>query len=82
MLKPIICATLALVPITAVSQPPPPPPPVHLPTTVAQCFNGGWQSFKVFKNQGDCVSYVATKTKNAPSLTPPPPPPPPPPPAK
>jgi parallel beta-helix repeat protein len=30
-----------------------------------QCKNGGWQSFGVFKNQGDCVSFVATGGKNA-----------------
>jgi len=47
--------------------PPPPPPPPTLPTTKDQCFDGGWQTFKVFKNQGDCVSFVATKGKNPPS---------------
>ncbi len=31
-----------------------------------QCKNGGWQSFGVFKNQGDCVSCVATGGKNPP----------------
>ena len=25
---------------------------------------GGWQSYSVFKNQGDCVSFVATGGKN------------------
>ena len=50
----------------AVAQPPPPPPP-SLPTTKEQCFNGGWQTYKVFKNQGDCVSFVATKGKNLPA---------------
>ncbi|WP_292676682.1 thrombospondin type 3 repeat-containing protein [Nocardioides sp.] len=37
------------------------------PTTKDQCKNGGWQSFSgpfKFKNQGDCVSYVATGGKN------------------
>ena len=33
-----------------------------------QCKNGGWQDFTSapgpFKNQGDCVSYVATGGKN------------------
>jgi hypothetical protein len=38
-----------------------------LPTTRAQCINDGWQSFGVFKNQGDCVSYVATGGKNTPA---------------
>jgi hypothetical protein len=35
-----------------------------LPTTKDQCKNGGWRSYGVFKNQGDCVSFVATKGKN------------------
>ena len=30
------------------------------PTSTQQCKNGGWQAFGSFKNQGDCVSYVAT----------------------
>jgi hypothetical protein len=35
-----------------------------------QCKNGGWQTYKDasgngFKNQGDCVSYVATHGKNS-----------------
>jgi hypothetical protein len=32
------------------------------PTPADQCKNGGWQQFNdpAFKNQGDCVSYVAT----------------------
>jgi hypothetical protein len=46
---------------------PPPPPPPTLPTTTDQCRDGGWQTFKVFKNQGDCVSFVATKGKNPPA---------------
>jgi hypothetical protein len=37
-----------------------------LPTSKDQCKNGGWQSFGVFKNQGDCVSFVATGGKNLP----------------
>lgn len=37
--------------------------------TTADCKNGGWQSHtdaqgNPFKNQGDCVSYIATKGKN------------------
>lgn len=61
----------------AIAQPsfPPPPTPVSLPTAKEQCYNGGWQTFKVFKNQGDCVSYVATKGKNPPTNPVPPPPP-------
>jgi hypothetical protein len=44
-----------------------PPPSGNLPTTKDQCKNGGWMTFKVFKNQGDCVSYVATGGTNPPS---------------
>jgi hypothetical protein len=32
-----------------------------------QCKNGGWKLYEVFKNQGDCVSFVATKGKNPPT---------------
>jgi len=35
-----------------------------VPTTKDQCKNGGWRSFGAFKNQGDCVSFVATGGKN------------------
>jgi hypothetical protein len=38
-----------------------------LPTSKDQCKNGGWQSYGVFKNQGDCVSFVATGGKNQPA---------------
>jgi hypothetical protein len=38
-----------------------------MPTTKQQCKKGGWRSFGVFKNQGDCVSFVATKGKNPPA---------------
>jgi hypothetical protein len=41
-----------------------------LPTSKDQCKNGGWQSFGIFKNQGDCVSFVATGGKNLPANTP------------
>jgi hypothetical protein len=37
-----------------------------LPTSMEQCKDGGWQSYGVFKNQGDCVSFVATGGKNPP----------------
>ena len=40
---------------------------VPLPTSTDQCMNGGWKTFGVFKNQGDCVSFVATRSKNPPS---------------
>jgi hypothetical protein len=38
-----------------------------LPTSKAQCKEGGWRNFGIFKNQGDCVSFVATGGKNAPA---------------
>ena len=38
-----------------------------LPTDKAQCKNGGWKTFGVFKNQGDCVNFVAAGGKNPPS---------------
>jgi hypothetical protein len=39
-----------------------------LPTSKDQCKKGGWRTFgSVFKNQGDCVSFVATKGRNAPA---------------
>jgi hypothetical protein len=37
-----------------------------LPTSKDQCTNGGWRNFPGFKNQGDCVSFVATGRKNPP----------------
>jgi hypothetical protein len=39
------------------------------PTTKAQCKHGGWKKFSSpkFKNQGDCVSFIATHGKNKPS---------------
>ena len=37
-----------------------------LPTSKDQCKNGGWQTYRVFKNQGDGVSFVATGGKNPP----------------
>jgi hypothetical protein len=37
------------------------------PTSKDQCKNGGWGNFPGFKNQGDCVSSVATKGKKPPS---------------
>jgi hypothetical protein len=45
--------------ITIVDAPP-------LPTTAEQCKNGGWRNFPGFKNQGDCVSFVATGGRNPP----------------
>jgi hypothetical protein len=37
-----------------------------LPTTKEDCKQDGWQYYGVFKNQGDCVSFVATSGANAP----------------
>jgi hypothetical protein len=48
--------------ITVVDAPP-------LPTSKDQCKNGGWQTFG-FKNQGDCVGFVATEGKNPPASRP------------
>jgi hypothetical protein len=36
------------------------------PTTGDDCKQGGWQKYGPFKNQGDCVSWVATGGKNEP----------------
>jgi hypothetical protein len=42
--------------------------PQNLPTSKDQCMNNGWKSYgSTFKNQGDCVSFIATKGKNQPS---------------
>jgi hypothetical protein len=38
-----------------------------LPITKDQCKSSGWKTYGVFKNQGDCVSFVATKGKNQPT---------------
>jgi hypothetical protein len=38
-----------------------------LPTSKDKCKNGGWKTYGVFKNQGDCVSFVANGGKNQPS---------------
>jgi hypothetical protein len=37
------------------------------PASKDQCKNGGWQTYDVFKNQGDCVSWVATHGNNPPT---------------
>ncbi len=51
--------------------------PVYInePTSKDDCKKGGWESLTgadgtPFKNQGDCVSYVATQGKNQPSGNP------------
>jgi hypothetical protein len=45
--------------ITVVDAPP-------LPASKDQCKNGGWKNFPGFKNQGQCVSFVAMGGKNPP----------------
>ena len=40
---------------------------VTAPTSKAQCMHGGWKNFPQFKNQGDCMSFVATGGKNPPT---------------
>ena len=39
------------------------------PASKDQCKNGGWRNFPGFMNQGDCVSYVATRGRNQPPMT-------------
>ena len=34
------------------------------PATADQCKDGGWRTFGVFRNQGDCVGFVTTRGKN------------------
>jgi sugar lactone lactonase YvrE len=41
-------------------------PLARMPTNKDQCKHNGWRAFGVFKNQGDCVSFVATGGKNPP----------------
>ena len=48
--------------VTVVDAPPP-------PTSKDQCQNDGWRNYPGFENQGDCVSFVATKGKNQPAGT-------------
>jgi hypothetical protein len=52
--------------VTVTVNPPPPPPTL---TSADQCKHGGWQGLTdgngtLFKNQGDCVSFVATNGTN------------------
>jgi hypothetical protein len=37
------------------------------PTSKDQCKNGGWRNYPGFKNQGDCVTFIATGAKNQPA---------------
>jgi hypothetical protein len=49
---------------------PPPSPTTTLPGggphTADDCKNGGWERYGIFRNQGDCVSWLATHGKNEP----------------
>jgi hypothetical protein len=38
-----------------------------LPTSSKQCKSGLWRNFGVFKNRGDCVSFVSTGGRNPPA---------------
>jgi hypothetical protein len=40
---------------------------VRTPAGKKQCKKGGWRTFPQFRNQGDCVSFVATGGKNPPA---------------
>ena len=52
-------ATTALATIT--------PPTSTEPQTTSDCKKDGWRNYgDMFKNQGDCVSFVATNGKNPP----------------
>jgi hypothetical protein len=42
----------------------------RLPSSKDECKNGGWRSYGVFKNEGDCLSFVATGGKNPPANSP------------
>jgi YVTN family beta-propeller protein len=42
-----------------------------LPSSIDECMKNAWKNFRFFKNQGDCVGFVASKTKNQPALLPP-----------
>src|SRR5207244_319499 len=45
----------------------PTPTATAFPVSADQCRNGGWQLFGYFRNQGDCVSFVATGARNGPA---------------
>ncbi len=42
-------------------------PTLIAPSDKSQCKSGGWQNYPQFKNQGDCVSYVASGGQNPPA---------------
>jgi len=65
MKKKFIIATCVLSAFFAVSASATLAPP--LPTNVNDCKKGGWENYEgLFKNQGDCVSFVATDGRNQP----------------
>jgi hypothetical protein len=39
----------------------------YLPTTLDECKKDAWKNWPVFKNQGDCVSFVASGGENPPA---------------
>jgi hypothetical protein len=39
-----------------------------LPSTKDQCRNEGWRDYGAFRNQGDCVSFIASGGKSPPAL--------------
>jgi hypothetical protein len=41
-------------------------PSPFAPTRAADCKSGAWRSYGAYRGQGDCVSFVSTKTKNGP----------------
>jgi choice-of-anchor C domain-containing protein len=64
----------ALDDISVAETAPPTEPPTEPVSTKADCMDGGWQTVvdaqgKGFKNQGDCVSYVATDGRNPGSIS-------------
>jgi len=44
-----------------------PPQQASMPETIDDCKKDGWRRYGVFKNQGDCVSWVVTHGKNPPA---------------
>jgi hypothetical protein len=44
------------------------PQPSPLPITTAECEDGRWQTFEIFKSQGDCVSFVVSEGRDPPEL--------------
>ena len=58
--SPLVPVNTILGDIVVVDAPP-------LPSSKDQCKKGGWLSYGVFENQGDCVSFVATGGTNPPA---------------